>query len=127
MKQIKWIAITLLCLFIAGSFNQVTAVDKQRQEYDKMVEDATKEADAYLNEKENQKKEAEAEAQVQKDTTLDERVQTEQARIHTEMDQVRGRGLSTTFSQGMKDNLLQQLQDKLDKLLSDPEAYFGGQ
>ena len=127
MKQIKWIAITFLCLFIAGSFNQVTAVDKQRQEYDKMVEDATKEADAYLNEKENQKKEAEAEAQVQKDTTLDERVQTEQARIHTEMDQVRGRCLSTTFSQGMKDNLLQQLQDKLDKLLSDPEAYFGGQ
>ena len=43
------------------------------------------------------------------------------------MDAIRNRGLGPGFTQGMKDNLLKQLQDKLDLLTSDPEAYFAGQ
>lgn len=127
MKQMKWIAITLLCLFVAGGFSPLLAVDEQRRAYDKMVEEATKEADEYLQEKENEIKAAEAETQAQQDAALDERIRAEQERIKAKMDVVQGRGLSTTFSQGMKDNLLQQQQVKLDQLMSDPEAYFGGQ
>jgi len=127
MKPMKYIAVTLLGLLVAGSLSPLFAVDEQRQAYDKMVEEATKEADEYVQEKQNEIKAVKAEAQAQQDAALDERVQAEQARIQAEMDTVQERGLSTTFSQGMKDNLLLQLQNKLDQLTSDPEAYFGGQ
>ena len=127
MKLMKWIAITLLGLLAAGALTPLPAVDEARQAYDKMVEDSVKEADEYLQEKESQKKAADAQAQSQQDSALSERVQAEGQRIQAEMEAVSNRGLSTTFPQGMKDNLLKQLQDKLDRLNSDPEGYFAGQ
>lgn len=127
MKSMKSIGVILMCLLVTGSFSSLLAVDEQRQAYDKMVEAATQEADEYVQEKQNEMKATEAEAQSQQDAALDERVQAEQARIEAEMATVEGRGMSATFTQGMKDNLLQQLQDKLDRLTSDPEAYFRGQ
>lgn len=127
MKPITSIGVTLLCLLVAGSFSPLLAVDEQQQAYDKMVQESTREADEYLQEKEDERNKAVAEAQAQQNEALDERVQAEQARIQAEMATVEGRGMSATFTQGMKDNLLQQLQDKLDLLASDPEAYFKGQ
>ena len=127
MKTMTWIAVTLLGLLAAGSFNPLLAVSEQRQAYDKMVEEATQEADEYLQEKEDAKKAAEAEAQSQQDSALSEKIQAESQRINAEMDSVRQRGMGSGFTQGMKDNLLKQLQEKLDLLTSDPEAYFGGQ
>lgn len=127
MKSIQWIAISLLGLLAAGAFTPLPAVDEARQAYDKMVEESVKEADEYLQEKENKKKGAEAEAQSPQEAAMDERVQAEQERIGAEMDAIRNRGLGSGFTQGMKDNLLEQQQDKLDQLTSDPEAYFEGQ
>jgi hypothetical protein len=127
MKTVKWIAISLLGLFVAGAVNPLPAADDARQAYDKMVEESVKEADEYLQEKENKKKGAEAEAQSPQEAAMDERVQAEQERIGAEMDAIRNRGLGSGFTQGMKDNLLQQQQDKLDGLKRDPEAYFQGQ
>ena len=40
---------------------------------------------------------------------------------------VQNRGLGPDFTQGMKDNLLRELQERLDRLNSDPEAYFANQ
>ena len=127
MKLMKSIAITLLGLLAAGALTPLPAVDEARQAYNKMVEESVKEADEYHQEKENQKKATDAQAQSQQDSALSERVQAESQRIHAEMDAVSNRGLGPTFSQGMKDNLLKQLQDKLDRLNSDPEGYFAGQ
>jgi vacuolar-type H+-ATPase subunit E/Vma4 len=127
MKIIKWIGIALLGLLAAGSFNPLLAVSEQREAYNKMVEEATREADEYLQEKENEKKAAEADAQSRQDSALAEKIEAESQRINAEMDNVRERGIGSGFSQGMKDNLLKQLQDKLDQLTSDPEAYFQGQ
>ncbi|BBO67586.1 hypothetical protein DSCA_15160 [Desulfosarcina alkanivorans] len=47
----KSIVIAFLCLFVSGGFSSSMAVDKQRQAYDKMVEEATREADGYVQEK----------------------------------------------------------------------------
>jgi hypothetical protein len=127
MKTVKWIAISLLGLFVAGAVNPLPAADDARQAYDKMVEESVKEADEYLQEKANKKKAAEAEAQSPQEVAMDERVQAEQKRIGAEMDAIRNRGLGSGFTQGMKDNLLEQQQDKLDQLTSDPESYFEGQ
>jgi chromosome segregation ATPase len=127
MKIAIWIAIALMGLLATGSCNPLLAVSEQRQAYDKMVEEATKEADAYLQEKENAKKAAEAEAQSTKDSALSERIQAESQRIQAEMDSIRKRSMGSGYTQGMKDNQLKQLQEKLDRLTSDPEAYFGNQ
>ncbi len=127
MKIMKSIAIAMLCLLVGGSFNPLLAVSEQRQAYNKMVEEATREAEEYLQEKENAKKAAEAKAQSKKDAALSEKIEVESQRIIAEMDGIRQRGIGSGFSQGMKDNLLKQLQDKLDLLTSDPEAYFQGQ
>ena len=127
MKLMKWIAISLLGLLAVGAFTPLPAVDEARQAYDKMVEESVKEADEYLQEKESKKKAADAQAQSQQDSALSEKIQAEAQRIQAEMDTVSNRGLGPTFTQGMKDNLLEQLQDKLDRLNSDPEGYFAGQ
>ena len=126
MKPVKWIAISLLGLLAAGAFTALPAADEARQAYDKMVEESVKEADEYLQEEENKKKAAEAETQSPQEVAMDERVQAEQKRIGAEMDAIRNRGLGSGFTQGMKDNLLEQQQDKLDQLKRDPEAYFQG-
>ena len=127
MKLMKWIAISLLGLLAVGAFTPLLAVDEARQAYNKMVEESVKEADEYLQEKEGKEKVADAQAQSEQDSALSEKIQAEAQRIQAEMDTVSNRGLGPTFSQGMKDNLLQQLQDKLDRLTSDPEGYFAGQ
>ena len=127
MKLMKWIAITLLGLLVVGAFSPLPAVDEARQAYDKMVEESVKEADEYLQEKESRKKAADTQAQSMQDSAQSEKIQAEAQRIQAEMDAVSNRGLGPTFSQGMKDNLLKQLQDKLNQLTSDPEAYFAGQ
>ena len=127
MKTMKWIAIALLGLLATGSFSPLLAVSEQRQAYDKMVEEATQEADEYLQEKENAKKATEAEAQSKQDSALSEKIEAERTRIEAQMDEIRNRGMGGGFTQGMKDNLLKPLQDKLDLLTSDPEAYFAGQ
>ena len=127
MKLIKWIAITLPALLAVGAFTPLPAVDEARQAYNKMVEESVKEADEYLQKKENQKRSAETKAQSDRDSALSEQIEAEGQRIQAEMDAVSNRGLSPTFSQGMKDNLLDQLQDRLDRLTSDPEGYFAGQ
>ena len=127
MKQMKLIVIAMGFMLAAGSFDRVPAVDEQRQAYDKMVEEATREADEYVQEKQKAHQEAAEESNSQQASALDERVNAERERIEGEMDAVQGRGLSSTFTQGMKDNLLQELQDQLNSLMSDPVAYFGGQ
>jgi len=122
----KTIVIAILCLLVAGSFSSLIAVDEQRKAYDKMVEEATREADEYVQEKQKDQKASATDAHAQKDIALEKRVQAERQRIEAEMDTVRGRGFSSTFTQGMKDNQLQLLQNQLDELASDPEAYFKG-
>lgn len=121
------IGIVLICLLALCPAAETIAVDKARQAYDQMVEEAKRESEAYLKEKEQADKEMREAAQAQQDAALEERVQAEKVRIETQMDEIRGRGLSTTYTQGMKDNQLQQLQDRLDRLMGDPEAYFGQQ
>ena len=118
------IGIVLIYLLALCPAAEIVAADKARQAYDQMVEEARRESEAYLKEKEQADEKMREAAQAQQDAALAERVQAEQTRIETQMDAIRGRGLSTTYTQGMKDNQLQQLQEKLDRLMGDPKAYF---
>jgi len=118
---------SIIALFLALIGTPGIATDEARQAYDQMVDEASREADAYLEEKARERAEAEAADNAAKADQLDNRVQAERKRIVAEMNDVQQRGLSATFTQGMKDNLLEALEKKLDALMTDPEAYFAGQ
>ncbi len=127
MKLMKWIAISLMGLLAVGAFTPLPAVDEARQAYNKMVEESVKEANQSEQEKENDTKAAGAKAQSKKDSALSEKIEAERTRIEAQMAEIRNRGMGGGFTEGMKDNLLKPLQDKLDLLTSDPKAYFQGQ
>jgi len=125
MKPMKCCAIVLLILLINGAPDTLFAADEQRQAYDKMVEEATREADAYVEQKQQEQKAAAEKRESQMDADLETRVKAERKRIEAEMEKVQKRGLGPNFTEGMRANQLQELQNKLNQLTSDPQAYFG--
>ena len=127
MKQVCTIGCTLLLLTAAVGIGPAIAVDEARQKYNKMVEEANKEADEYIQEQQAKMQEAKKRSQMQNDAEMQKRIADERRRLNQEMNTVRARGMGPNYTQGMKDNQLKQLQDRLDQLDADPEAYFGEQ
>ncbi len=125
MNLVKWCCLVMLVLLATGQINWAHAVDEQRQAYDKMVEEATREADAYVEQKQQEQKQASENAKAETDASLNERVQAERQRLQSEMETVQKRGLGPNFTEGMRANQLQELQNKLNQLTSDPQTYFG--
>lgn len=124
MKPLLRIGIALLCLTTMLNLHPALAVDEARQEYNKMVEETTQEADEYLEEKQQAVQAAEKKSRIEKDKAFQEKIEAEREMINSQMNKVRERGLNPGYTQGMQDNLLQQWQESLDFLNSDPEAYF---
>ena len=100
------------------------AGDQASQTYDQMVDEASKSADEQFAQ-EDAKRAAEAEAERQQQTeTIDQRVAAEKERLQQQINQIESRGLGPTFSQGQKDAMIQEVQTRIDRLESDPDAYF---
>lgn len=125
MKPMKMGGIILVMSLVSGILDPLWAVDEQQQAYDQMVEEATREADEYVEEKLKEQQDAAEVIEQQKDAVVDERIQAERERLEAEMDKVRDRGLGPNFTGGVRDNLLQKLENKLNQLESDPLSYFG--
>lgn len=90
--------------------------DAQRQAYDTMVKKAGEEADLHF-EQQAEKKAKEAEERRQAE--LDERTRQiveEQARLRQEIANIENRGLSTTFTMGMKEKQIKQIKKKITEL-----------
>jgi hypothetical protein len=98
--------------------------DPQREEYDRMVEDASQNADEHFKQQSEDKakeEEADQERQLEK---LNQRVSQERARLQKQIDAIRSRGLGPNFTNGMKANQVKQVEEKIHRLESDPESYF---
>ncbi|BBO78554.1 hypothetical protein DSCW_59710 [Desulfosarcina widdelii] len=124
MKTTACLGFFLLAILSGGIVNPLLAADEQRQAYDKMVEEATREADEYVQQKQKEQREAAKQAEEKASSADDKRVQAERKRLKTEMNNVRARGLGPNFTEGMRENQLKELESKLDQLNSDPKAYF---
>jgi hypothetical protein len=95
--------------------------DRTRQEFDRMVEDASQNADRHFEEQAQQEaQEAEAEQQQQQDAET-QRIEAERAKLQKEIDDIEGRALGPTFTTGMKENQIRLIQEKIDQLESNPE------
>lgn len=98
--------------------------DRNRQEFERMAEQAGREADRHFEEQAEKKaRAAEAERQQQLDA-LDRKIEVERARLQQEIAAIDGRGLGPNFTTGMKDNLIGQIQEKIDRLENNPDNYF---
>lgn len=125
MATTNWFGVFLLTTLVIGTLNPLYAVDEQRQAYEKMVEKATREADQYVEEKKKEQADAAEKRKSQSSTAADPRVEKERQQLEAEMKKVRERGLGPDFTEGMRSAKLQELQTQLDRLNSDPQAYFG--
>jgi hypothetical protein len=95
---------------------------QNRQEYDRMVEDASKQADRHFEEQ-AQKKALETEARRRQQREAQTvQVDEARARLEKEIATIQGRGLSPTFSAGQKENLIRQIQEKINQLEGTPDG-----
>ncbi len=98
--------------------------DQTRQEYNRMVEDASNRADEQMaQDAEERAQAAEVERQQQADE-MGQRIAAERERLQKQIDDIEGRGLGPNFSPGQKEAMIQKVQEQIDRLESDPEAYF---
>ncbi len=90
--------------------------NQHRDAYDRMVRKAAQEADRHFED--NARKEAERiEAEKQKEQDAhNQQVAAERAKLLQQIEEIKSRGYSATFTKGMQDNLIRQLQEKLDQL-----------
>lgn len=98
--------------------------ERNREAYDRMVQDASKSADRQFEQQAQKKAREEAARQKKQQKELAQRVARERERLQKKIDAIDGRGLGPTFTAGMKANLIKQVQDQIDRLERDPEAYF---
>ena len=55
---------------------------------------------------------------------LSQQIDQERTRLQAEIDRIDGFAIGVSFTQGMKDNLMQPYREQLDLLNADPEKYF---
>ena len=98
-----------------------SAPDRRFDEFVERVRNESREL-----ERERQASEAAraAEKQRRRQTQQEARIDAERRKLQAEIDAIKARGLSRTFSQGMKDSLIQKVQKRMDLLEKDPEVYF---
>lgn len=97
--------------------------DQIRQEYDQMVEEASQEADRHFEEEAAKKAKARQAEQQQKDEKHAQQLEQERQKLQREIASIQNRGLSPTFSAGQKAYLIKQIQDKIDQIDKQLEAY----
>ena len=96
-------------------YDQVGA-QQSRQEYDRMVKDASREADRHF-EQQAIKKTRQAEARQQKEQEQKaQQLEQERAELQKQIEEIQKRGYSPTFTKGMQDNLIKEVQEKIDQL-----------
>lgn len=96
--------------------NNRNSSDQLRQEYDRMVEEASQEANRHFEKQAEQKAKAKQAAQQRKNEKQNQQLEQERERLLKEIEAIQNRGLGPTFSAGQKEHLIKQVQDKLDQL-----------
>ena len=90
--------------------------DRRRDEFDRMVEEANEEAERHFDQQARKKaRQAEQRKQQQKEAR-DQQISEEKARLTKEIEMLQNRALSPNFTQGMRDNLIRQLQERIDRM-----------
>lgn len=109
---------------LSQSQAEQNAPQERRKSYDTMVEEAKREALRTEQERLSRERAREAAQKHDADTKLAKKVDTERQRLKGLMEKARNRGLSRTYSQGMRQNKVDSIQKQLDQLKTSPQTYF---
>lgn len=90
--------------------------DQLRQEYDRMVEEASQEADRHFEKDAERKAKARQAAQQRKNEKHDQQLEQERQKLQKEIESIQNRGLGPTFSAGQKEYLIKQIQEQLNQI-----------
>ena len=90
--------------------------DSNRQAFDRMVDDASKQADRHFKEQDEKKAREAIEEKARQQQAQSDRLATQRAELQREIDAIQNRALGPTFTGGMKENQIKQLQDQIDRL-----------
>jgi hypothetical protein len=93
-----------------------TGADRNRRNYEAMVKEASKAADRHF-EQQDRKKAMQADAKRRREQEAqNQKIAEERARLMKEIEAIKQRGYSPTFTKGMQDNLIKEVQAKIDQL-----------
>jgi len=88
----------------------------ERPEFDRMIEEVKQQNRQSDIEREEEAARRKAEAERKAKEEKEARIAAERARLQEQIDALNNRALSPTFSQGMRDHLIRQIQEKIDAL-----------
>lgn len=97
---------------------------QSKENYNRMVKQANQQSEEEFEAVQEKNARIKAEQQENKDHALKQKIDAEMQRLEAEIVKIQSRGLGPNFTQGMKDNLTNQVQEKMAELSASPEAYF---
>lgn len=98
--------------------------NSDRPAYDQMIDRAKHDAEQMRLQREQENAERAKKEEQEAKARLQARIDRERQKLLDEINAISARGLSPTFSQGMKNNLIDQVREKITQLESAPEEYF---
>ncbi len=96
----------------------------RRRAYDQMVEEYQDQAAQMENDSRRAIERQSAREQLNRKDQLDEKVRYERQRLEYQIQQLRRRAVSPTYSQGMRSGQIQALEEQRQMLVNDPQRYF---
>ncbi len=88
----------------------------ERPEFDRMIEEVKQENRQSDIEREEEAARRKAEAERKAKEEKEARIAAERARLQEQIDALNNRALSPTFTQGMRDHRIRQIQERIDAL-----------
>lgn len=98
-----------------SSEDEATAREAQ-DAYDKMIKEVQNENRQTDMERAQEAKQKELKEKEAAEAARKAKIQAERDRLQKQIDELKGRALSPTFSPGMRDNLIKQIQEQIDAL-----------
>ena len=89
---------------------------QNRTEFDRMIEEVKRENRQSEIQREQEAAQRKAEEERKAMAEKKARIQAERDRLQKQIDEINNRALSPTFTQGMRDNLIQKIQEKIEAL-----------
>lgn len=94
--------------------------DQSRRDFERMAQEAAREAERYHQEQAQQRAQAAEARRQQQEQQEAERIANERARLEQEIEALEQRAISPTFTPGMRDNLIGQIQEQIKRLYNHP-------
>ena len=89
---------------------------KRRQDFDRMAQEAGEDADRHFEEQAKKREQAAEDQRRRQQAEKSRQVAEDRAKLQKQIEDIQARGLGPNFSAGQRDNLIRQIQEKIEGL-----------